>query len=199
MITFEHKSRDASGRIIQGVVEADNLAAARKRLQAKGYTPLSVHRGAVQTKAPRPDRLRIRFADLNMFTLLLYTLQKAGLPIMSSLRAIRDQSGNPVLRGVVDQIAQKIESGSKLSEALECFPGIFNPIYVNMVRAGEISGRLPEILERLAALGEHDERVRMSIRAAMRYPLMVVAVLIVGFYLADLDCGAPFRGSLRPF
>ena len=129
----------------------------------------------------RKSRHRVKFSDLNMFTRQLYTLQKAGLPMLGSLYAIRDQSGNATMEEVVDQIAKRIESGSKLSEAMENYPLVFSPVYISMVRSGEISGRLSEILDRLASLGEHDEKVQMHIKSAMRYPIIVVVSLIVGF------------------
>ncbi len=131
--------------------------------------------------AAKKDTRRVKFSDLNMFTRQLYTLQRAGLPMLMSLHAIRDQTGNEVLKDVVDQVAQRIESGSSLSEALSSYPRIFSSIYVNMVRSGEVSGKLDQILDRLATLGEHDEKIRMHIKSAMRYPLIVVVTLIVGF------------------
>ena len=129
----------------------------------------------------KQDTRRVRFSDFNMFTRQLYTLQRAGLPMLMSLQAIQDQTESAVLKEVIRTVAQKIEGGASLSESLAQFPAVFSPIYVNMVRSGEVSGKLEHILERLATLGEHDEKIRLHIKSAMRYPLIVVITLIVGF------------------
>ena len=129
----------------------------------------------------KKDSRRVKFSDFNMFTRQLYTLQRAGLPMLMSLQAIRDQTESLILKDVIHKVAQKIESGASLSEALALFPGVFSSIYVNMVRSGEVSGKLEHILDRLATLGEHDEKIRLHINSAMRYPLIVVVTLIIGF------------------
>ncbi|MFA5260790.1 MAG: type II secretion system F family protein [Candidatus Omnitrophota bacterium] len=147
----------------------------------------------------KKNNRRIKFADLNMFTRQLYTLQKAGLPMLMSLQAIRDQTESIVFRDVINSVAEKIEGGSSLSEALAMFPGIFNPVYVNMVHSGEVSGKLEHILERLATLGEHDEKIRLHIQSAMRYPLIVVVTLIMGFIFLILFVVPKFTSIFAKF
>ncbi|HOY09048.1 MAG TPA: type II secretion system F family protein [Candidatus Omnitrophota bacterium] len=142
---------------------------------------------------------RVKFADLNMFTRQLYTLKKAGLPMLLSLQAIRDQTENLVFRDVIKNVAEKIEGGSSLSEALAMFPAVFNSIYVNMVRSGEVAGKLEHILERLATLGEHDEKIRLHIQSAMRYPLIVVVTLIMGFVFLILFVVPKFTNMFAKF
>ncbi len=142
---------------------------------------------------------RVKFAELNMFTRQLFTLQRAGLPMLMSLHAIRDQSESVMFRDVISRVAGKIEAGSSLSEALAMFPSVFNSIYVNMVHSGEVAGKLEHILERLATLGEHDEKVRLHIKSAMRYPLIVVATLIMGFVFLVLFVVPKFTNMFAKF
>jgi type II secretory pathway component PulF len=111
----------------------------------------------------------------------LYTLQKAGLPLLSSLNALKEQSTNPNLQSIVAQLSRDIEGGADFSSALKKYPHVFNELYVNMIQSGELSGRLAEILERLAALGEYEWRLQMRIKGALRYPAIVVSSIILGF------------------
>jgi len=114
---------------------------------------------------------------------LLFTLQNAGLPILNSLNAIREQTVNVSFKGIIGEVSKDVEEGNKLSSALEKHPRVFNDLYVNMIHAGEISGKLPEVLERLAVLGEHDEVIRLRIKSALRYPAIVVAAIIIAFLI----------------
>jgi len=100
---------------------------------------------------------------------------------LSGLNALRNQTENKTLKITLGTMMKDIESGASFSEALMRHPDIFNPLYVNVVRSGEISGRLMESLERLAVLGEQDEKIRMRIQNAVRYPIIVVVAIMLGF------------------
>jgi len=183
LANYEYKARDKSGKLLQGVMEAGSEMAVAGKLEKTGYITIAI----VPARAKRQlnnlfDRYqRVKFSDLNIFTRLLFTLNKAGLPVLSSLNAIKAQTENPVLKDAIEQIMRDIEGGAKLSGALEKYPHIFNTLYVNMVKSGEVSGKLTAVLERLITLGEREEATRLSIQAAMRYPLIVVGAMIIGF------------------
>ncbi len=168
---------------MQGVISADAEQAVVVKLEEMGYMPVAITRA----KGEKPfnsffDKYRgVRFSDLNMFTRLLFTLTKAGLPLLSSLNSIKAQTENPIFRDVIAEIARDIEGGAKLSTALGRHPRIFNALYVNMVKSGEVSGKLVEILDRLMTLGEHEELTRLRIMAALRYPLIVIGAVTIGF------------------
>ncbi len=183
MANYEYKARDKSGKLVQGVMEADSETAVADKLEKTGYVTIAV----VPARAKRQlnnlfDKYqRVKFSDLNIFTRLLFTLSKAGLPILSSLNAIRTQTESVVLKDVIGQIMRDVEGGAKLSGALEKHPRVFDVLYVNMIKAGEASGKLTAALERLITLGEREEVTRMHIKAAMRYPLIVVGAMVTGF------------------
>ncbi len=186
MVNYQYKARDKAGKLMQGALAADSESAVAIKLGEMGYFPVVIKEAGgelLQLKKIFKKFRRIKFADLNMFTRQLYTLQKAGLPLLASLRALTVQSQKPIFKSAIEQITHDIEGGSNLSSALARHPLIFNALYVNMIKSGEISGQIVEVLQRLAILGEHEEKIRMRILAAMRYPLMVVASLIIGFLI----------------
>ncbi len=168
---------------MQGVIDADSENVVVDKLEKMGFTPIMISQAKGEVSLYPFQHLwgRVPFVDLNLFTRLLFTLSKAGLPLLVSLNSIKAQIENSVLKVVIGEVARDIEGGVKLSTALEQHPHIFNVLYVNMVKAGEVSGRLVEILERLMTLGEYEETTRLRIKAAMRYPLIVIGILVIGF------------------
>ncbi|MFA5089078.1 MAG: type II secretion system F family protein [Candidatus Omnitrophota bacterium] len=182
---YQYKARDKFGEPIQGVMEADSESAVAARLKQTGYIPISVTPAKGESVFYRNFRLwqRIGFSDVNMFTRQLYTLQKAGVPLLGSLTALTEQTTNRNFKKVIQQVARDIETGSSFAVALERHPRVFNPLYINMIKSGEVSGRLAEVLERLASLGEHEEIIGLRIQAAFRYPLFVVISIVFGFLI----------------
>ena len=164
-------------------MSAENDAAVAVKLNQLGFVPISITEtkeasSVVQLLSPS---VRVKSVDLNIFTRQLATLQKAGLPILLSLSALRQQAQNKIFKEVIAQVTRDIESGTNLSGALEKYPLIFDSLYINMVASGEASGKLDAVLERLATLSEHDEVIRMRIKSATRYPLIVVVAMVIGF------------------
>ncbi|MFA7705729.1 MAG: type II secretion system F family protein, partial [Candidatus Omnitrophota bacterium] len=183
MPNFQYKSRDKFGKEARGIMEGFDENSIAQRLIQMGFTPVSIKEVKEATRSSKllGSSMRIKFSELNMFTRQLATLQKAGLPILLSLNALREQSQDKTFKEVISQIIRDIESGASLSGALEKYPKIFNSLYLNMVASGEASGRLDEVLERLATLSEHDETIRLRIKSATRYPIIVVVAMIIGF------------------
>lgn len=185
MAVYQYKARDKFGKPIQGIMGADSEDSAALKLKQMGYVPISIREAKEKIEIDKfiGRFRRVHFADLNMFTRQFFTLQKAGLPLLSSLNALEEQASNKVLKDVIGQVARDVAAGSSISYAMERHPRVFNALYINMVRSGEASGRLTEALERLATLGEHEEISRLRIKAAMRYPIIVVTAIIVGFLI----------------
>ncbi|NQT47140.1 MAG: type II secretion system F family protein [Candidatus Omnitrophica bacterium] len=188
MSIFVYKARDKFGKLAKGTLEAEDREAAGSKLKAMGYTPISVKvkKGGVWLPNIFARFQTVKFSDLNMFTRQLVTLQRAGLPLLTSLTSIKEQTTSPVLKAALSRTVADIEGGSHLSEALAKHPNVFNELYVNMVKAGEAGGMLDEVLERLAILGEHEENTREKIKTATRYPIMVVIALAIGFLILTI-------------
>ena len=201
MVNFEYKARDQSGKLIRGIIGADSKNAVAVKLKLQGYIPVDIVPAEEKLKIfqflNRSDR--VGFTELNLFTRQLFTLQKAGLPLLSSLKALREQTSHQMLQNVIDQMSREIEAGSTFSAALERHPQIFNALYFNMIKTGEVSGRLVEILERLAIMGEHEEMIRLRIKAAMRYPLIVVGAIVIGFLILITIVVPRFENLYRQF
>ena len=185
MNTYQYKVRDRSGKPINGVMAGDSADSVAEKLKNMDYTPIAIEevKGGSFLKNIVSENQSIRFSDLNMLTRQLYTLEKSGIPLLNSLYAIGEQVTHASLKNIVKQLARDIEAGQTLSSALERYPRVFDNLYVNMIRSGELSGRLAEILERLAILGEHEEKIRMRIKTATRYPMMVVGAIVIGFFI----------------
>jgi len=183
MPIFQYKARDKAGNLTEGTMTAETEAAVVAKLEQMGCLPITLTKS--KTDAPGSslfDKFRpVKLTDINMFTRQLFALQKAGLPLLASLNALAAQITSRKLKDAIQQTSRDIESGTNFSSALQRHPHIFNELYVNMIRAGEVSGRLPEILRRLYILGEHDQLIRMRVKAAVRYPIMVVLSMVIGF------------------
>jgi len=183
MPNYQYKARDKFSKPLSGVMSADDENAVATKLNQLGYTPISITETKQESKITKflGSAIKVKFSDLNMFTRQLATLQKAGLPILLALSALREQTENKIFKEVIAQITRDIESGLSLSVALEKYPLIFDSLYLNMVASGEASGKLDQVLERLATLREHDETIRLRIKSATRYPMIVVVAIIIGF------------------
>ena len=147
MPNYQYKARDKFSKPANGIMAAENENAVALRLTQLGFTPISITeiKESKQVVKFSGSTIKVKFSDLIMFTRQLATLQKAGLPILLSLSALREQTQNKIFKQVIIQITRDIESGSSLSGALEKYPRIFNNLYLNMVASGETSGRLDEV------------------------------------------------------
>lgn len=188
MPTFAYKARDERGLMVQGNIEAASQREAMMQLDSMGYIPVSTKEIASSSKALSIDDYLLRFQrikhdDLIFFTRQFQTVVRSGIPIVTGFRALEEQTINQRLRKAIKNAGQEIDKGSSLSDALGRQKGVFSEIYVSMVRSGETSGNLEEILERLSALLEFQMRTKETIKSAMRYPVLVVSTLIIAFFI----------------
>lgn len=185
MGSFKYRVRDKWGRPLTGVIEAPSREAAGERLWQLGYFPISLKE---ERKEGAPDLghiwerfQRIKLADLIFFTQQLSTLYKAGLPLLSGLESILEQTENKKLKTILERVKQQVEGGSTLSEAMARHPQAFPLVYVNMVRAGETSGMLGEALDRFISLAERELHTKQKIKEATRYPKIIILALAIAF------------------
>jgi len=183
--TFVYKARDERGLLVQGNIEAASQREAMTQLDAMGYIPVSAKETGSASTSSVDDFLirfqRIKHDDMIFFTRQLQTIVRAGIPIVSGLRALAEQTTNQRLQQAIKSVSQDIDKGSSFSDALARPKGVFSEIYVSMVRSGETSGNLEEVLERLSALLEFQMRTKETIKSAMRYPVFVVVTLVTAF------------------
>jgi type II secretory pathway component PulF len=185
MKTYRYKARDRFGNATSGLMAADGEAAVASRLRVMDCVPVSIQATGTIDRLLNGGGVsgRIRNTDVRLCTEQLAALQKAGIPIVMSLRTIHDGMRDRNFKEIIAGIIRDIEAGASLSQSLGVYPSVFKPLYVNVVKSGEASGTLAEGLERLSSLSAYEERIEMRIKAATRYPLTVLAAALIGFVI----------------
>jgi general secretion pathway protein F len=184
MAAFEYEALDAIGKAVKGVMEGDAERQVRGLLRERGLTPLrvdAIKQGADATRRGFHLRRGLSSADLALLTRQFATLVRAGLTIEESLNALIEQSERPRVRSVLAGVRGRVLEGQSLARGLGAFPDEFPDIYRHMVDAGEQSGRLDLVLERLADYTEQRQALQQRVTLAFIYPALVtlVAVLVV--------------------
>ncbi|OGW60711.1 MAG: hypothetical protein A2V83_10645 [Nitrospirae bacterium RBG_16_64_22] len=183
MPTFHYRARSQDGEPVTGAMETSGPEAVADHLAGLGYVPISIEEkkeGALSGDLLETFR-RITPQDRIIFSRQLATLINAGIPLTTALDTCASQSENPKIREILIQVRKDIEGGSSFSAAMARHPKAFDNLYVGMIRAGEEGGVLDEILERLAALAEHEAETRARVKAAVRYPIIVVVAICIAF------------------
>ena len=190
MAAFEYKALDAKGKQKKGVIEGDNARQVRQRLKEQGLIPVEVlgtkAKAAKQEQSPFSMKRGISTPDLALITRQLSTLVQSGMPLEECLKAVSEQSEKPRIRNMLAAVRSKVTEGYTLSDSLGDYPHIFDELFRSMVAAGEKSGHLDSVLERLADYAENRQKMRSKLMQAMIYPIVLVvfAVCIVAFLLA---------------
>jgi len=181
MPVFEFTALDPRGKTTSGIIDADGIQAARQKLRASGKFPVSIRetQEVLAKKSRREIGLgawfsRVKPADVAMTTRQLATLIGAGFPLVSALDALLPQTHSHALKRTLARVKDLVVEGNSFAHALAQFPGIFPPIYVNMVRAGETSGTLEIVLERLAEITEKQQALSNRIQASLAYPVFML-------------------------
>jgi len=184
MANFKYKARDKFAKLVTGVLPAKTKEDIAKKLKEMGYAPVSIVKVVeVNAKNVFKGFRRVKLEELNAFTRQLYSLQKAGVPLLASLEAIATQTKNQYFRVVIEESLSDIRGGLSFSQSLEKHKNIFDDIYIGMIRSAEAIGRMVEILERLSELIDLEIKTRMKIKSATRYPMIALGVLCLGFLI----------------
>lgn len=181
MPTYKYRARDVSGKAVVGLLEAGGTDVAVIRLGEMGYVPVALKETRAKGNGFLPNlfKRKVGAKDLIVFNRQLATLFAAGITLLKAVQTLAKQVRNKKFKEVLGQISTDIQSGSSFSDSLARHPDTFPPLYIEMVRAGEASGTLEDILKRLAALTEHEAETKAKIKAATRYPKIVVGTLII--------------------
>jgi len=188
MPLFKFEAMNAQGQTVKDEVEASNSEEAIQKIRARNLFPTNVSEKAAKKGkkgaipgAPAKSRKTMAMGGvsakaLTTFTRQLSTLQDAGLPVVRSIKILEGQMKPGVLKNCLIDVADDVESGSTLSEAMAKHTKVFDKLYINMIRAGEIGGVLDQILQRLADFREKSQRLKKKIIGAMIYPSVVILV-----------------------
>jgi type II secretory pathway component PulF len=188
MPNYSYQAISESGAIVTGDIEADSVDGASKMLMERGYIPSKVtEKGAGFTFSGLSRMVgkmhSVKVQDLILFTKQFRSLFKAGVPIVRSFQVLEAQTQDRTLKQAIDNISQNIKQGSTLCAALDKHDKIFSPLYRSMIKAGEMSGTMPESLERLIYIIEHETKVKSDIKSALQYPIIVTIALVGAFFI----------------
>lgn len=188
MAHFEVRGTNSAGKKVKVFIESDSVKNARGKARAQGIIPISVVATDATSINQEPQNLKqnigsafkkIGFMEIQNFTRQMASLLKAHVPVVESLSALVEQTDSPKLQPVLMAIRQHVKEGHSLADAFALFPKIFDRIYVNMVRAGEASGRLDAVLGRLADFGDNQVRLRNKVSGALTYPVIMVVIGVI--------------------
>jgi MSHA biogenesis protein MshG len=181
---FQYNGRTARGEAVNGALEADSAEALATHLFARGITPIDIKpvtesRDAVSDLSRRLGFGQPQLTDLILFSRQMYSITKAGLPLLRGFRSIAESTPNPVLRQVLGQVIENLQSGRELSFAMGRFPEVFTKFYVSVIRVGESSGTLETAFLRMYEYLSMEKRIRDKVKAALRYPVTVVVAIAI--------------------
>ncbi|TAK87903.1 MAG: type II secretion system F family protein [Betaproteobacteria bacterium] len=194
MPSFAYTGRDPRGELIQGRMEGADSGAVADQLLNTGITPVDIKPSpaAGAPAAAVSGVLRKRFGqpitlvDLMLFSRQMYTLLKAGVPIMRALAGLEESVINPSLKTVIADLRKSLDSGRELSAALRRHPDLFSSFYIGLVRVGESTGMLETVFLRLYEHLEFEKEIRERIKSAMRYPMFVVAAMVIALIVINI-------------
>ncbi len=195
MALFSYVGRDADLAVVTGTVDAESQSEVVRELVAKQIVVVDVK----PTVAPPPTTAKtkaklweswlapkIADVDVILFTRQIYTLQRTAVPILRALSGLQASTANQSLVAVLGEIRYDLDQGRNLSTAMSRHPKVFSPFYVSMVRVGEVSGRMADVFNRLFIHLEFEKDVREQIRAAVRYPVFVIAAAAIGIAILNM-------------
>jgi type IV pilus assembly protein PilC len=182
MPLFQYVVKDEAGKDVTGVHEANDVKELVGIFRQKGYTIIKVTEKKsgtqVRTKSRHMKRRRIKIDDLVVFARQMATMIDAGVPLIQSLEILGEQMDNAKFSEVIKKVSNDVEGGKAFSEALEPHKKVFSELFINMIKAGETSGQLYEILDRLAAYLEKTANLQKKVKAALIYPGVVTCVAL---------------------
>jgi general secretion pathway protein F len=199
MPMYEYTALDGEGHKQKGIVDAASSTAARQKLREMDVYPVDI-REVLSREDQSDSRVgfsmsltkKVRMSEVATMTRQLATLLNAGLPLVPAIAVLMNQTHNPQLKVALSRIRDEVNEGSSFTASLSRFPQIFPPFYVNMVRAGEASGTLDLVLERLSDFSESQQALRTKIRAAVAYPIFmffigsIVLIFLLTFIVPNI-------------
>lgn len=192
MSSFAWKGRNARGELVEGVIDADDDAAVADQLLATGVSPVSIAAraqaiGATTGNAWQALRAApVTTEDVLMFSRQMYTLQRAGVPILRALAGLQASTPKASVVALLTDLRASLDQGRELVTAMARHPTVFDGFYLAMIRVGEMTGRLTESFERLASHLEFELDVRARVKQALRYPTMVLVAIAIAMVVVNM-------------
>lgn len=203
MPSFQYKARSHRGEAIEGVIEAGSSDLVASRLIEGGLTPIDIQL-AEEKIGMRTDLAdifppEVRLVDLIQFSRHMYSLLKAGVPILSALTGLANNTHNRTLAKTLAGVIDSLEAGRDLASSLSQYPKVFSVFYVSLVRVGETSGQLEQVFRQLATYLEREKKTRDQIKAAMRYPVFVLTAIALAVVIINIFVIPAFSAMFAKF
>lgn len=192
MTSFAWRGRNARGELVQGVIDADDDAAVADQLLATGVSPVAIAARAQAISASTGNAWQalraapVTTEDLLMFSRQMFTLQRAGVPILRALAGLQASTPKAALVALLADLRASLDQGRELATAMARHPTVFDGFYLAMIRVGEMTGRLTEAFERLATHIEFELDVRARVKQALRYPSMVLVAIGIALVVVSM-------------
>ncbi len=192
MPLFQYKGRNQRGEAVRGHLDAVSPDAVAAQLLNSGVIPIDIVISKAREDVFGALRARwlasakITLTDLALFSRQMFTLLKAGVPIMQALRGLRESTQNPAFAKVIASVGESLDTGLDLNSAMRRHPKVFSSLYVNLIQVGETTGSLQEVFLQLAIYLEREKDTRDQIKSATRYPTFVVAAIAIAMFIINL-------------
>jgi len=188
MAEFDYRGRDAAGELVTGALEANSERAAADTLIRRGVTPLTIQlRQERQAHSGRSlFAEKITLDDLIVFTRQMYSLTKAGIPLLRAIEGLAENSPKRRMREVLSDVVEQLERGRELSVALSAHPQVFPRLLVAVVHVGENTGQLEEAFEQLSEYLAKEQDTRKQVKSALRYPMFIVSALVIAMFILNI-------------
>lgn len=188
MANFVYSAINEMGKTITDSVEAESVETVNSMLAARNLIPVRIVQQdksnfSLSSLSSVSFGATVKTKDLILFTKQFRSMLQAGVPIVRLMQVLVSQTQDKTLRKVATAIGQDIKDGMTLYAAMKKHPSVFSPLYLSMINAGEISGSVPEILERLIDIVEHEAKIKKDIKSALQYPIIVVIALVIAFII----------------
>lgn len=203
MAKFSYTGRDASGTLTQGEIDASDANAAAKMLRTREVVPLTIEEaaasGGLSLDVGALLQQGVSLGELVIFCRQMYSLTKAGIPIMRAVAGLAESTSSRNLKRALQDVMVQLERGRTLSSALHLHPRVFNQLFVSIIHVGENTGQLEQAFEQLASYLEREQETRKQINAATRYPLFVAIALVAAFVILNMFVIPKFAALFAKF
>lgn len=203
MAQFNYQARTPSGELTSGNIEANDVNNAAQILLGRNITPINIVEGKPQEKGGQESisflTPHIKLDDLVIFCRQMYSLSKAGIPILRAVNGLADTSNSVRMTLALRQVVDQLERGRNLSSALNQHPEIFNQLFVSVIHVGENTGNLDEAFEQLSHYMEREQETRKQIKAATRYPSFVLIALALAMVVLNIFVIPKFAAMFASF
>lgn len=204
MATFYYQGRNADGSKASGLVEAASEELAADMLLNKGIVPISITQGGSSKSSWNINwqawlTPSVPLEVLVIFCRQMFSLTKAGVPLLRSMRGLTQNCHNKQLKAALESVCNELTNGRNLSASMQMYPGVFSPLFVSMIQVGENTGRLDQALLQLANYYEQEVETRKRIKTAMRYPTFVISFVVMAMFILNVKVIPQFTSMFSRF